>query len=100
MGKVSDLDYVYSYFHAFPQPFEDFLKFSNKDPWLIARQNLGHLHIILAFVFYFFTVTLVYKNTMKDILIRHSSIIEPIGDKYQRKKQKYLIKLLFVNQCV
>ena len=54
MGKVSDLNYVYSYFHAIPQPFEELFKFSNKDPWLITRQNLGHLYIILAFVFYFF----------------------------------------------
>ena len=54
MGKISDLDYIYIYFHTFPQPFEEFFKFSNKDPWLMARQNLSHLYIILAFVFYFF----------------------------------------------
>ena len=54
MGKISDLDYIYIYFHTFPQPFEEFFKFSTKDPWLMARQNLGHLYIILAFVFYFF----------------------------------------------
>ena len=54
MGKISDLDYIYIYFHTFPQPFEEFFKFSNKDAWLMARQNLSHLYIILAFVFYFF----------------------------------------------